>query len=118
VEDVAEAVSSILSDPRTVGRTYELAGPKVYTLRELVNMTLKLMGKRRLLVPIPFAAAEVQARLSEFLPSPPLTTGQVDLLKTDNVASGALPNVQGLGIQPMTVEEVIPTYIGPQAGPR
>ena len=119
VEDVAEAISSILSDPGTVGRTYELAGPKVYTLHELVNMTLQLMGKRRLLVPIPFAVAEVQARLFELLPNPPLTTGQVDLLKTDNVASGALPDVQDLGIQPKTVEEVIPTYIGPRApGPR
>jgi NADH dehydrogenase len=119
VEDVAEAISSILSDPGTVGRTYELAGPKVYTLHELVNMTLQLMGKRRLLVPIPFAVAEVQARLFELLPNPPLTTGQVDLLKTDNVASGALPDVQDLGIQPKTVEEIIPTYIGPRApGPR
>ena len=119
VEDVAEAISSILSDPGTVGRTYELAGPKVYTLHELVNMTLQLMGKRRLLVPIPFAVAEVQARLFEFLPNPPLTTGQVDLLKTDNVASGVLADVQDLGIQPKTVEEVIPTYIGPRApGPR
>jgi NADH dehydrogenase len=119
VEDVAEAISSVLSDPGTVGRTYELAGPKVYTLHELVDMTLQLMGKRRLLVPIPFAVAEVQARLFEFLPNPPLTTGQVDLLKTDNVVSGALPDVQELGIQPKTVEEVIPTYIGPRApGPR
>ena len=115
VEDVADAISSILSDPGTVGRTYELAGPKVYTLHELVNMTLQLMGKRRLLVPIPFAVAEVQARLFEFLPNPPLTTGQVDLLKTDNVASGVLADVQDLGIQPRTVEEVIPTYIGPRA---
>ena len=115
VEDVADAISSILSDPRTVGRTYELAGPKVYTLHELVSMTLQLMGKRRLLVPIPFAVAEVQARLFEFLPNPPLTTGQVDLLKTDNVASGVLADVQDLGIQPRTVEEVIPTYISPRA---
>jgi uncharacterized protein YbjT (DUF2867 family) len=119
VDDVAEAISSILSDPGTVGQTYELAGPRVYTLHELVNMTLQLMGKRRLLVPIPFAVAEVQARLFELLPNPPLTTGQVDLLKTDNVASGALPDVQDLKIQPKTVEEVIPTYIGPRApGPR
>ena len=119
VEDVAEAISSILSDPGTVGRTYELAGPKVYTLHELVNMTLQLMGKRRLLVPVPFAVAEVQARLFELLPNPPLTTGQVDLLKTDNVASGVLPDVQDLNIQPKAVEEVIPTYIGPRApGPR
>jgi NADH dehydrogenase len=115
VEDVAEAITSILSDPGTVGRTYELAGPKVYTLHELVNMTLQLMGKRRLLVPIPFAVAEVQARLFELLPNPPLTTAQVDLLKTDNVASGDLPGIQDLEIQPKTVEEVIPTFIGPRA---
>jgi NADH dehydrogenase len=113
VEDVAEAITNILSDPGTVGRTYELAGPRVYTLQELVNMTLQLMGKWRLLVPVPFAVAEVQARLFEFLPNPPLTTGQVDLLKADNVASGNWPGFQDLKIQPKTVEEIVPTYIGP-----
>jgi uncharacterized protein YbjT (DUF2867 family) len=114
VEDVAEAVAKILTDPETVGQTYELAGPGVYTLRELVSMTLRFMGKRRLLVPIPFAVAEIQARLFELLRNPPLTTGQVDLLKADNVASGALPGLQDLKIRPKTVEEVVPTYIGPR----
>jgi len=113
VEDVAKAITNILSDPGTVGQTYELAGPRVYTLRELVNMTLQLMGKRRLLVAVPFAVAEIQARLFEFLPNPPLTTGQVDLLKVDNVASKTLPGFQDLKIRPKTVEEVLPTYIGP-----
>jgi NADH dehydrogenase len=115
VEDVAEAIASLLSDPGTVGLTYELAGPGVYTLRELVSMTLRLMRKRRLLIPVPFAVAKVQARMFELLPSPPLTTGQVDLLKEDNVASGSLPGFQELKIQPKTVEEVVPTYIGPLA---
>jgi NADH dehydrogenase len=115
VEDVAEAIASLLSDPGTVGLTYELAGPGVYTLRELVSMTLRLMRKRRLLIPVPFAVAKVQARMFELLPSPPLTTGQVDLLKEDNVASGSLPGFQELKIQPKTVEEVLPTYIGPLA---
>jgi uncharacterized protein YbjT (DUF2867 family) len=115
VEDVAEAVANILTNPGTIGRTYELAGPEVYTLRELVRMTLELMGKQRLLIPVPFAAAEIQARLFEFLPNPPLTTGQVDLLKTDNVASRILPGLKELKIQPKTVEEVVPTYIGPRA---
>jgi NADH dehydrogenase len=119
VEDVAEAVASILTDPGTVGRTYELAGPGVYTLRELVRMTLRLMSRRRLLIPVPFAVAEIQARLFELLPNPPLTTGQVDLLKADNVASGNLPGLQELKIQPKTVEEVMPTYIGTRAnGPQ
>ena len=115
VEDVAEAVARILTDPATVGRIYELAGPGVYTLRELVTMTLHLMGKRRLLIPVPFAVAEIQARLFELLPNPPLTTGQVDLLKADNVASGTLPGLQELKIRPKTVEGVVPTYIGPRA---
>ena len=113
VEDVAKAITNILSDPGTVGQTYELDGPRVYTLRELVNMTLQLMGKRRLLVAVPFAVAEIQARLFEFLPNPPLTTGQVDLLKVDNVASKTLPGFQDLKIRPKTVEEVLPTYVGP-----
>jgi hypothetical protein len=87
----------------------------VYTLRELVRMTLHLMGKRRLLIPVPFAVAEIQARLFELLPNPPLTTGQVDLLKADNVASRTLPGLPELKIQPKTVEEVVPTYIGTRA---
>src|SRR5262245_48261828 len=115
VEDVAEAIASILTDRGTVGRIYELAGPRVYTLRELVTMTLHLMRKRRLLIPVPFAVTEIQARLFELLPNPPLTTGQVDLLKADNVASGTLPGLHELKIQPKTVEKVIPTYIGTRA---
>ena len=112
VGDVAEAIVRILADRETAGRTYEIAGPGVYTLRELVAIALRLIGRRRLLLPVPFAVAEVQARLFELLPSPPLTTSQVDLLKADSVASGALPGLRELGIQPKPVEEVVPTYIG------
>jgi uncharacterized protein YbjT (DUF2867 family) len=112
VDDVAEAIASILTNPGTVSQTYELAGPRVYTLRELVRMTLHLIGKQRPPIPVPFAVAEFQARLFEFLPNPPLTSGQVDLLKADNVASGTLPGLQELNIQPKSVEEVVPTYIG------
>ena len=61
------------------------------------------------------AAAEIQARLFELVPNPPLTTGQVDLLKADNVSSGVLPGLQDLKIKPKTVEDVLPTYIGPRA---
>jgi NADH dehydrogenase len=81
-------------------------------MREMVVFTVRLAGKRRLLMTIPFAIADVLARLLEFLPSPPLTTSQVDLLKVDNVAGGALPGFQDLGIEPEAVEEVVPTYIG------
>jgi NADH dehydrogenase len=116
VEDVAEAIVRILADRRTAGQTYELAGPGVYTLRELVGFALRLMDKRRLLVPLPLAAAGIQARLFELLPSPPLTTSQVDLLRVDNLASGALPGFRDLGIQPKPVEDIVPTYIGTRRG--
>src|SRR5688572_33420905 len=112
VEDVAEAVARILADHGTAGRTYELAGPGVHTMRELVKITLRLIGRRRLLVPVPLAVATVLARLFGLLPSPPLTTSQVDLLRTDNVVSGDLPGFQELGIAPKGVEEVVPAYIG------
>jgi uncharacterized protein YbjT (DUF2867 family) len=112
VEDVADAVTRVLADSGTAGRTYELAGPKIYTLLELIRFALRLMGRRRPLLPIPFALAQIQARLFEFLPSPPLTTSQVDLLKADNVASGTLPGFRELNIQPEKVEDVVPTYIG------
>jgi NADH dehydrogenase len=112
VEDVAQAIVRLLADPETGGRTYELAGPGVYTLRELVSFALRVLDKRRLLVPVPFTVAAIQAWLFEFLPSPPLTTGQVDLLRMDNLASGDLPGFRDLEIRPKALEEIVPTYIG------
>jgi NADH dehydrogenase len=117
VEDVAEAIALMLTDSGSAGRIYELAGPRVFTLRELVEIVLHLIGKQRLLVSVPFAVAEAHARLFELLAlNPPLTTGQVDLLKADNVAGGTLPGLQDLNIQPKAVEEVVPTYLGGSRG--
>jgi NADH dehydrogenase len=118
VEDAAEAIVRILADRGTAGRTYELAGPTVYTLRELVGFVQRLIGRPSLVVPVPFAVAEVLAQLLELLPSPPLTTSQVDLLKADNVASGTLPGFQELDIEPKTVEEIVPTYVGRVRAPQ
>jgi uncharacterized protein YbjT (DUF2867 family) len=112
VEDVAEAITRVLADPGTAGRTYELAGPDVYTLRELSEIVLRITGRRRLLVTVPFVVAAVQARLFELLPNSPLTTGQVDLLKADNVASGSLPGLREFSIEPKAVEEIVPNYLG------
>lgn len=112
VEDVAEAIARVLAERGSAGQTYELTGPGVYSLRELVEFVLRLVDKRRLLVPVPFAVAEVQARLFELLPSPPLTTSQVDLLRMDNLASGDLPGLRELGIRPKAIEDIVPTYVG------
>jgi len=112
VEDVAEAIARVLAERGSAGQTYELAGPGAYTLRELVGFVLRLVDRRRLLVPVPFTVAEIQARLFELLPSPPLTTSQVDLLRMDNLASGELPGLSELGIRAKAIEDIVPTYVG------
>jgi NADH dehydrogenase len=111
VEDVAEAVMRLLAEPSTAGRTYELAGPGTFTLRELVDFTMRLAGRRRPILPVPFALAMAAAWIFELLPNPPLTTGQIDLLRSDNVAAGVLPGFPDLGIQPKSVEEIVPAYL-------
>ena len=112
VEDVAEAIARVLADPGTAGRTYELAGPGVYTLRELVQITLRLIGRRRVAPAVTLRDGPVSGAVVRALPTPPLTTGQVDLLEADNVASPALPGFRELNMQPKAVEEIVPTYIG------
>jgi uncharacterized protein YbjT (DUF2867 family) len=112
VEDVAEAIVRMLAIETSAGHTYELAGPRVYALREITELALRLIDKQRLLVPVPFALAEIQARLFELLPNPPLTTTQVELLKVDNVASGTLPGFRDLGMEPKSIEEIVPSYLG------
>ena len=113
MEDVVEAIVRILADRGTAGRTYELAGPGVYTLRKLVSFVQRLIGRPPLVVPVPFAVAEVLAQLFHLLPNPPLAASQVDLLKAHNLASGALPGFRELDIQPKAVEDIVPTYVGP-----
>ncbi len=112
VEDAALAAARALEEPSAPAKTYELGGPRVYTLRELTELVLRLTRRRRALIPIPFLVARVQATLFELLPAPPLTTGQVDLLEVDNVVSGTLPGFADLHIEPRSVEEIVPTYIG------
>jgi uncharacterized protein YbjT (DUF2867 family) len=111
VGDVADAVLKCLEDPATAGRTYELGGPKIYTLRELFEWLLREIRRRRWLVDLPFAVAELQARLMAILPNPPLTPDQVELLKRDNVVSPGALTLSSLGIAPNAVEAIVPTYL-------
>jgi uncharacterized protein YbjT (DUF2867 family) len=104
------AFTAILADPATRGRTYALAGPRVYSFRELMELVLAAVGWRRLLLPVPFAAAKVLAAGLERLPSPPLTRDQVRLLQTDKVITDEL-TLADLGIEPTPVEAVVPSYL-------
>lgn len=111
VGDVAEAVVRSLADPATAGRTYELGGPKVYTLRELTELVLEETRRKRLLFNLPFGLAALQARLMSLLPSPPLTPDQVEMLKHDNVVAPGALGLAALGIAPTAVEAILPTYL-------
>jgi NADH dehydrogenase len=117
VEDIVEAIVRILDDSRSVGQVYELAGPNVYTLHELTTIVLRLIKEPRRLLPVPYIVADLTARLFELLPNAPLTTSQVDLLKVDNVASGLLPGLRELLIEPRSVDQIVPTYIGQPHSP-
>ncbi|MGH7113889.1 MAG: complex I NDUFA9 subunit family protein [Stellaceae bacterium] len=111
VGDVADAVVKCLGDPATAGRIYELGGPKIYSFRELVELLLGEVRRKRLLVNLPFGLAALQARLMSMLPSPPLTLDQVEMLKRDNVVSSGAMNLAALGIAPTAVEGILPTYL-------
>jgi uncharacterized protein YbjT (DUF2867 family) len=111
VGDVADAVVKCLDDPATAGRTYELGGPKIYTFRELIELLLGEIRRKRLLIDLPFGLAAFQARLMSVLPSPPLTPDQVELLKRDNVVSSGAMTLAALGIAPTAVEGILPSYL-------
>jgi uncharacterized protein YbjT (DUF2867 family) len=111
VDDVANAAVACLDDAATAGRTYELGGPRIYAMRELLELLLGEIRRERRFVDLPFGVAAGLARLMSVMPNPPLTPDQVELLKSDNiVASGAL-GLASLGIAPTAVEAVLPTYL-------
>jgi NADH dehydrogenase len=111
VGDVADALLRMVEDRATAGKTYELGGPRVYSLRTLMETTLRETARRRLLTSVPFAVAGLQAWFLEWLPVPPLTRDQVRLLKRDNVVGANALTLADLGIAATPMEVVIPTYL-------
>jgi len=111
VGDVAAAIAACLESARHQGRCYELGGPSVYSFAELMTLMLREIRRRRLLVPLPFALAEIMARPLELLPVPPLTRDQVRLLRRDNVVADGALSFADLGISPTSVEAILPTYL-------
>lgn len=111
VGDVAQAIQMGLEQNSLAGQTYELGGPGVYSFKVLLEMLLKQIGKRRALVPLPFAIASLQATFLELLPVPPLTRDQVRMLRSDNIVSEGAKGFAELGITPSAVEAIIPTYL-------
>lgn len=115
--DVGAAVAEAMKPGReAAGRTYELGGPGVYTFRELMEIMLHDIQRKRPIVAIPTpvagfmgAVGDLQARIVPIAPF--LTSDQVRLLGRDNVADPALPGLAELGVEPTSVDTVLPTYL-------
>jgi uncharacterized protein YbjT (DUF2867 family) len=115
VGDVAQAIAKAVDGETKPGTIYELGGPDVHTFRELMEFTLATIERRRLLVPLPFALMKLQAAFLQYLPKPPVTPDQVDLLKVDNVVSADAQHGgrthEALGIIPETMAAIVPSYL-------
>jgi NADH dehydrogenase len=111
VGDVAAAAVAALERPEAQGKTYELGGPAVLSFRELMELTLAKIGRRRLLVALPYGLASVAALFMEFMPKPLLTRDQVKLLKKDAVVTPGAAGLAQLGVTPTALELMLPTYL-------
>jgi NADH dehydrogenase len=115
VGDVAEAVAKLIDRGEAAGKTYELGGPEVFTFRQLLEFTLDTIGRKRLLVPIPWSISRVLGTVLGMLPAAPLTADQVELLKSDNVVSPQAQqearDLPGLGITPSSIQGIVPSYL-------
>jgi NADH dehydrogenase len=125
VGDVALAAVAVIGDASKAGRAYELGGPEVLTLREIAALTLRIVERRRALVPLPFALARMVAwstevastlSLGRFPPKALTTTrDQVELLRHDNVVSAAAiaegRTLRELGVSAQGIEAVAPSYL-------
>jgi uncharacterized protein YbjT (DUF2867 family) len=111
VGDVADAVLAAISLPNAAGVTFELGGPRVLTMREILSYILAVTGRRRRLVDAPMGLMEFQAGILQHLPNPPITRDQLLLLRHDNVADDSIPGLAELGIEPKAIEAIVPAYL-------
>ncbi|WP_321818438.1 MULTISPECIES: complex I NDUFA9 subunit family protein [unclassified Paraburkholderia] len=110
VGDVSKAIVNVLDLDAASGHTYELGGPTVYTLEQLVQYCGEVVGKHARIVRLPNAFARLQALSFEMAPGEPvLTRDNLDSMKVDSVLSG--PLAPELGIDPASIETIAPLYL-------
>jgi len=116
VADVATAVADAVDGKTKPGGLYELGGPEVLTMREIMEVILRITERKRMLISLPFGLARLQAMFLQFAPGPlKLTPDQVALLQSDNVVSDAAKaaglTLEGLGITPESMQVIAPQYL-------
>jgi NADH dehydrogenase len=111
VGDVADAIIAVAASPERSGHTYELGGPRTYTLKEVMQLMLEVTHRHRFLLRLPLLVARVEASFLQLMPNPLITPDQVKLLASDNVVSPDAPGFAQLGIIPEAAEVILPTYL-------
>ena len=115
VGDVAQAIARAAALPEAAGRTYELGGPAVWSMKDVLTYVLRETGRNRLLAPLPFFATRALGGLTQIAAivgvTPPLTQDQVVLLESDNVVSGDARGLADLGVEATGVEAIAPSYL-------
>ena len=115
VGDVAEVFARSVDGTLQPGKTYELGGGEVLTFRQCMEEMLRVIGRKRLFLSIPFWVASIQGSILGMLPKPMITSDQVTLLRQDNIVSEAAKaegrTLEGLGIRPQTIETILPSYL-------
>ena len=113
VEDVARAFVDSLDQARTFGQAYDLCGPRIYTLREIIKLIAALLGKRRLIIGLGDRLSYLQAWLMEWLPVKLMTRDNYYSMQVDSICDCEFP----FDFQPSTLESVVPDYLA-GASPR
>jgi len=109
VRDVVRAIGEILQASWTIGRSLEMAGPKVHTLRDLVRFVADTIGRKRWIIGLPDPVSRLQGWLMDFVPGKPFSSDNYKSLQINNVSKhNALP---GLGITPSSVKAIVPGYL-------
>lgn len=107
--DVASVMTASLDDPMTWGKSYELAGPRVFTLKELVQWTARTLGKRRLVIGLPKPLSAAMAMVMGMVPGKPMSWDNYLSLQTDNISSRN--DFSYFHIEPKSIDVVVPYYL-------
>jgi len=117
VQDVAAAIAFCLDERSTIGKTFECAGPQIFTLKQLVQLAGRWSGRQRPILALPDALGRAQALVMEMLPGAPLVSrDNLASMRVPNVATGQLPGLAALGIAPTSLGSVVPDYLGSDRG--
>lgn len=109
VDDVARAFVASVNDESTYGQRYELVGPKVYTLKELIVYVMKLSHRKHMIIGLPGFVTSMLASVLQYVPTQPLTPDNVKSMSVDNVSAAPFPKFAG---HATALEDVVPSYLG------